>query len=162
MTEKKEIAIIYKPAGTDRDGVAKTIPLSVHAAELTHFGIDQIHSSCTTTSPHGLLSTGQPMRLNVFIVPVEVWDHLQRRIGGTFGFRHWQGSPFPDLELEDNMVVRQLDRTDIADTPVLIRDLIGRRYRAYKTNDGIDRNRNPDRVNIESDADGIILGIWIG
>lgn len=162
MPENNEIAIIYKPAGTERNGVSKQTPLSVHAAELAHFGIDQIHASCTTTSPSSTLSNGNLVPVNVFVVPIALWEDLQQRIGGTFGFKHWHGSPYPDLELDDNLSVRQLDRTDVGDTPVLIRDLIGRQYRAYKINDSLDRSRNPDRVNIESDSDGKILGIWIG
>ena len=152
VTRKTELAVVYKPVEYTDSGREA---LSKHAAELAHFGVTRIISSRTTILPTIGLVT-------VFAIADREWQALQQQVVGAFGFRDWRGSELPALELDSDFAIGPARRQSVESVPVLLRELIGRPCRLYRTNDGLDRSHDPRRVNIECDSEGRVSSIWFG
>lgn len=66
-------------------------------------------------------------------------------------------------EINLGQVLQECELTSAGSTPVLIRELIGRRVRDYNYGDPITKDLRPDRVNIERDKAGVFIRrIWFG
>ena len=60
-------------------------------------------------------------------------------------------------------VLQECNLTSAGSTPVLIRELIGRRVRVYNYGDPITKDLRPGRVNIEREKDGVFIQrVWFG
>jgi len=160
--EAIEINIIYKPAIVEQNKANKPVPLQAHVAELNHFGVSEIYGSCSTNWSTHENADGAPMIANVFAIASSDWTSLKNKVSGAFGFREWLGTNYPELNLPDGLVLGPICRSPIEDMPVLIKELIGKKCRYYQSGDSLDRSRDPNRVNIESNSDGTIVGFWIG
>jgi len=157
-----EINVVYKPAIMQQEKSTRPVPIEAHVAELNHFGVNTIYGKCSTSWPNLVGPDSAPLTANVFAIASSDWISLQNRLSGAYGFREWLGSDYPELNLPEGLQLGPTVRSPIEDIPVLIRELIGRKYRAYQTGDSLDLSRDPKRVNIESNPDGTIVGLWIG
>ncbi len=160
--EGVEVSIVFKPAIVERGKVNKPVPLKAHVAELNHFGVNEIYGSCCTHWSKHENADGTPMIANVFAISSDDWTNLKSKVRGAFGFREWVGTKYPELDLPNGLIMGPISRSPIEDMPVLIRELVGKKYRAYQTGDSLDCSIDPNRVNIESSPDGTIIGFWFG
>jgi hypothetical protein len=84
--------------------------------------------------------------LNAYLITEEGWRLLNDGIRGREDFNPCEGENIP-------IPIPQ---------PVQIQELIGRPLRVYKTGEAITKDRRPNRVNIETDDQDVIVSIWFG
>jgi hypothetical protein len=82
--------------------------------------------------------------LNAYEITEEGWRLLDDGIRGRQGFDPCEGEEIPNSQ------------------PVQIQELVGRLLRVYKTGDAITKDFISNRVNIETDDQGVIVNIWFG
>jgi hypothetical protein len=83
-------------------------------------------------------------KLNAYLITEEGWRFLNDGIRGRQGFESCDGEDPPIPQ------------------PVQIQELIGRLLRVYKTGDIISQDFRPNRVNIETDDQDVVVRIWFG
>lgn len=94
--------------------------------------------------------------VNAYEVTQEGWFILNHGIVGNPGFKLWRDLFSSSAESAVSRTISTLD------TPVNVRDLIGRPLRVYKTGEPTTDDWIPERVNIETSDVGIIVDIWFG
>jgi hypothetical protein len=82
--------------------------------------------------------------MNAYEITEDGWHFLNDGIRGRQGFEPCDGESIPNTQ------------------PVQIQELVGRLLRVYKTGEAITKDFRPNRVNIETDDQGIIVSIWFG
>ena len=87
--------------------------------------------------------------INAYLISEEGWHLLNDGIAGRHGFDPCKGEDVPVS-------------IPIPTQPTEIQELIGRPLRAYTTGAPLTEDHRPNRVNIETDKDGIIVQIWFG
>lgn len=84
--------------------------------------------------------------LNAYLITEEGWRLLNDGIRGRQNFNPCEGEDPPPPQ----------------PVPVQIEELIGRPLRVYKTGEVITQDFISNRVNIETDDQGVIVNIWFG
>lgn len=164
-----DVVVVFKSDGTIQQQACCPVPLEHHAAELRKAGASKILGQANVPGPFATIeqtgaSTG---RVNAYAIPREDWECIGRGAVCRLGFRLWTGVPYPDLALAADCRIGTSDRTgsrgtSLARSPVLIRELLGRRCRCYEQGTLLGDDFLPDRVNIEWDERGRIADVWLG
>lgn len=101
-------------------------------------------------------------RMNAYQITPAGWCILNRGFVGRQGFNV---CPDGATEQEESGATVNVGRAIGALTsgnPTLIRELIGHPLRVYQTGDAITKDWRPDRVNIETDENAVIVDVWFG
>lgn len=104
-------------------------------------------------------------RMNSYEITEKGWFVLSRGIVGPQGFERCEediGKKEKAGAAEADINIGQVIGICTSSNPVFIRELIGHPIRVYKTGDPLTKDWRPDRVNIETDAEGIIVKVWFG
>jgi len=136
---------VCKPDGTIQCGYAREITLEEMRIELAGLIGDSNIRNMEKRSRFVPAVCGAPTGiLNAYEITEEGWRLLDNGIRGRQGFEPCEGEEIPNPQ------------------PVQIQELVGRPLRVYKTGEAITKDRIPNRVNIETDDQGVIVNIWFG
>ncbi len=102
---------------------------------------------------------------NAYEITAKGYELLTTGIMGRMGFEdcgdHCSHTPENDEDLCAFDILRATRATSVANTPVLIKELIGRIVRCYEEGTPITQDYIPERVNIVT-VKGRIVDIWFG
>jgi hypothetical protein len=103
-------------------------------------------------------------RLNSYEITETGWFILNRGIVGNLGFEKCLADEETKTRQADGDIknIGRLIGECTKSNPIFVRELIGHPIRVYKTGDALTRDWRPDRVNIETSTDGIVVDIWFG
>jgi len=136
---------VCKQDGTIQCGYAREITLEEMRIELAELIGDSNILNMEKRSRVVISVCGAPTgNLNAYEITQEGWRLLDHGIRGRQGFEPCEGEEIPNPQ------------------PVQIQELVGRPLRVYKTGDPITADSIPNRVNIVTDDQRVIVSIWFG
>lgn len=148
------------------DEDAKEITLEQMRKQLAALiGGDNILDMKKTSRPMITLCGMPTGRLNSYEITAKGWFVLSRGIVGPQGFERCEkdaGKKEKADAAEADINMGQVIGICTSSNPVFIRELPGHPVRVYKTGDPLTKDWRPDRVNIETDTEGIIVRVWFG
>lgn len=150
---------VCKPDGTIQcDTDSREISLEQMRDELASvIGADNIIGMEKRSQPIIQVCGAPTGRMNAYEITPSGWYILNHGIVGRQGFN------LCAPEEEDGVVnVGRVIGALTSANPTTVKELIGHSLRVYTTGDPITNDWRPDRVNIETDGNGIIVDVWFG
>ncbi|HEY9404302.1 MAG TPA: I78 family peptidase inhibitor [Pyrinomonadaceae bacterium] len=95
---------------------------------------------------------------NAYEITAEGWFILDRGIMGRQGFEPCPPATARGAEANIGQIIGKLT----SGNPTTIKELVGHPLRVYKTGDPLTMDWRPDRVNIETNDNGVIVEVWFG